>query len=53
MSRTGGVPALEYICNVYLSSTRHKVVICRDLGPEVMRILQERNEIDVRLHHIV
>lgn len=29
-------------------SSRHKVVVCRDLGPEVMPIFLGRKELDVR-----
>ena len=29
-------------------SQRHKVVVCRDLGPDVMPLLLNRPELDVR-----
>jgi hypothetical protein len=33
----------------HLRTTKMKVVVCRDLGPDVMPLLRERPELDVRL----
>lgn len=33
----------------HLSSPRYKVVVCRNLGPDVMPLLENRHELDVCL----